>query len=1230
MNEPSLPEETIFAQAMEIDSDAERAAFLDRSCGGNRVLRASVEALLRAHERGGDLLDLPEKPVDTVAEPSVTEHAGSMIGPYKLLEQIGEGGMGLVFVAEQQEPIRRKVALKVIKPGMDTRQVVARFEAERQALALMEHPNIARVLDGGATAGGRPFFVMELVKGVPITEYCDQNQVPIRERLELFLGVCQAVQHAHQKGIIHRDIKPSNVLVVSHDGTPVVKMIDFGVAKAIGQQLTDKTLYTGFAGMVGTPLYMSPEQAGLSGLDVDTRSDIYSLGVLLYELLTGTTPFDNERLQKVGYDELRRIIREEEPPKPSTRISTLAQAATTVSTNRKSDPRRLTQLIRGELDWMVMKCLEKDRTRRYETASALAADVQRYLTDEPVLACPPSVSYRLRKFTRRNRGWLVATGVVGIALVIAVGGIGWAMLDQAARQNKAANDLELALDRAELLQVQGKGLEALAAVDRAEHLAGEAAPDPARNGRLAALKERLAAEARDDKFRARFEEIRLNVQSKVRVEENRFTEDAAFPEILQALSTYRIATGVAEPAQTAAYIHSRPEKVRRELIAALDESLRLAPVEDLQTRQWLLAVLADADKDAWRVAARQQVAGLNWKTLEQLAHTVDVRQHTPSFLLHVARSLPVSMRPTRLELLHRTQRAYPADLWANHSLAVELEENGLAAEAVRYFTAALALRPDSPGIYLNRGNALDSAGERDAAIGDYHQALALAPEYAEAHYALGIALKAKGEVDRAIEEYREAIRIKNDYAEAHCNLGIALTSRQDLDEAVTEFREAIRINKDLAKAHYSLGNVLKVKGRPDEAILEYREAIRSKEDFAEPHCNLGYLLSDKGQIAEAIDEYREAIRIKKDYADAHCNLGVVFFARNQLDDAIVEFRETIHIKKDHVAGHYNLGNALKEKGNLPEAIQEYREALRIKKDYFEARTNLGLAFEALGRLDEAIAEYRAAIQIKKDHAAAHNNLGNVLDAQGRSADAILAYREAIRIEEDYAEAHCNLGHVLQEQGEFQSALVELRRGQELGSRRRGWSPLPAQWLRQCERQVELDGRLPDILKGKTKPASAAECIEFAKVCTLKRLNRAAARFYEEALNAEPSLTLAQRHYAAHAAVLAGCGRGQDAAGLDVKERANLRRRARDWLGADLEVWGRLLDARRDQRDFAAKVAGEMRSWLRNANFAGVREPEALAKLAESERETWQKLWNDVEVTLARAQVRTAPQKKDGK
>ncbi len=415
------PAKSIFLEAQEMASLEARAAYLDRRCGADDRLRGEVESLLRQHLRLGDYLEHPAcdpGPTQGVACPSRTEGPGTVIGPYKLMEQIGEGGMGVVYVAEQTTPVRRKVALKVIKLGMDTRQVIARFEAERQALAMMDHPNIAKVHDGGTTESGRLYFVMELVRGLPITEYCDHERLSIRERLELFVLVCRAVHHAHQKGIIHRDLKPSNILVTLHDGVPVPKVIDFGVAKATGQSLTEKTVYTAFAQLVGTPLYMSPEQVEFSGLDIDTRSDIYSLGVLLYELLTGTTPFDSEALRLAAFDEMRRIIREDELPTPSARLSTLGETLTTTSAKRSSDPRQLNRSVRGELDWIAMKALEKDRRRRYETANDFSADVMRYLADQPVEACTPSARYRFQKFARRNKAFLTTAALVVAALLI--------------------------------------------------------------------------------------------------------------------------------------------------------------------------------------------------------------------------------------------------------------------------------------------------------------------------------------------------------------------------------------------------------------------------------------------------------------------------------------------------------------------------------------------------------------------------------------------------------------------------------------------------------------------------------------------------------------------------------------------------------------------------------------------------------------------------------------------
>lgn len=408
--------ETIFDAARNLTSD-ERSAFLAAECQDNAELRAGVDRLLQAHDAAkSKFLDAPKIEFDET-DASSSAILGSAIGPYKLLQKIGEGGMGIVYMAEQTEPVRRKVALKVVKPGMDTKQVIARFEAERQALAMMDHSNIARVFDAGATAQGRPYFVMELVRGVPITEYCDSEKLSTRERLELFVPICQAVHHAHQKGIIHRDLKPTNVMVTLHDGQPVPKVIDFGIAKAMKDRLTAKTLFTEYSQFIGTPLYMSPEQAEMSGLDVDTRTDIYSLGVLLYELLTGTTPFDKTRLQTAAFDEVRRIIREEEPLRPSQKISTLGESLPSISDQRRIEAQRLGSVVRGDLDWIVMKSLEKNRSRRYESASEFAQDVRRHLNDEPVAAGPPTVLYWAKKFYRRNRT-IVTTIAAALGLIL--------------------------------------------------------------------------------------------------------------------------------------------------------------------------------------------------------------------------------------------------------------------------------------------------------------------------------------------------------------------------------------------------------------------------------------------------------------------------------------------------------------------------------------------------------------------------------------------------------------------------------------------------------------------------------------------------------------------------------------------------------------------------------------------------------------------------------------------
>ena len=482
MTNPSDRELAVFSDVRRLPP-GQRAAYLDKACEGDAALRQRVEELLQASEAAGAFLEKPASGSGgTVRDTAVpSEKAGDRIGRYKLLQQIGEGGCGVVYMAEQTEPVHRRVALKVIKLGMDTKQVIARFEAERQAVALMDHPNIAKVLDAGATDTGRPYFVMELVRGIKITDYCDQNNLSTRQRLDLFIQVCHAIQHAHQKGIIHRDIKPSNILVTVNDGVPVPKIIDFGIAKATQGRLTDKTLFTAFEQFIGTPAYMSPEQAVMTSLDIDTRSDIYSLGVLLYELLTGNPPFDGNVLLQSGLDAMRRTIREVEPQKPSARLSTMLDAErTTTASQRQTEPPKLIYLLKGDLDWIVMKCLEKDRGRRYETANGLAADVKRHLNTEPVVARPPSRLYEFQKTVRRHKFGFAAAAA--LFTVMAVGLLVSAR--EAARANREAR---------RALQAEAVAEERLAESQAVSKfmLGVFQSPDPARDGRTITVAETL-------------------------------------------------------------------------------------------------------------------------------------------------------------------------------------------------------------------------------------------------------------------------------------------------------------------------------------------------------------------------------------------------------------------------------------------------------------------------------------------------------------------------------------------------------------------------------------------------------------------------------------------------------------------------------------------------------------------------------------------------------------------
>jgi tetratricopeptide (TPR) repeat protein/serine/threonine protein kinase len=1093
-----MTERDIFIAALQMEGLPQRQAYLDEACAGQPGLRAQIEELLRLQENAGSFLEGQAALEATGAfTPSpghenahLVERPGSVVGSYKLLEQIGEGGFGMVFMAEQQEPVRRRVALKVLKPGMGSGQVVARFEAERQALALMDHPNIAQVHDGGTTEQGRPFFVMELVKGVPITDFCDQAQLTTTDRAELFVSVCSAVQHAHQKGVIHRDIKPSNLLVTQQDGRAVVKVIDFGIAKALEGPLTNRTLFTGFAQMIGTPLYMSPEQAALSNVDVDTRSDVYSLGVLLYELLTGTTPFTKERLQQAGYDEMRRIIREEEPPRPSSRISTMGQAATTVSNQRKSDPKRLSQLCRGELDWIVMKALEKDRNRRYESASAFAADVQRFLNDQPVLACPPSLTYRCRKFVRRNRRALTTLAVVGATLLLAVGLVAGnfsrAARDRAEHQSRAAREraerqaklraeVEAAALEADRAGGRARGLtnqpaqwqaalaEAMSALRRAEALASSDKEllGPELGNRLRALADRLRADERDWAL--------ITTTEQALMEENapaptgvRLSRSAA-PKYREAFAAYGARAATTPVPEVAALIHGRPPAIQHLLIAALDNWL-VKPGRTPEEALWLRAVLVAADPDDWRNQMRAAFLKIDTQAVVRLSERPEVLQQPPATLSHWGWELILTGHPSSLRLLRRAQERYPGDFLINAALARALGEANppQLKDAVAFARVALALRPDNGVAHNNLGVALERSGDVEGAIARYRRATELAPKFATAYSNLGFLLRAKKDLKGAASAYRKALEVvaSNDPSSApsvatiHNDLGLVLADQGNVDGAIASYRKAIQLDPKLAAPHINLGNRLKARGDLEGAIASYRKAIEldakkePDEKKAAAHYNLGVALGERHKRAgrrgarqdldESIACLQKAIDIDKTFAPAYSDLCLGLQVKGDLPGAVAAGRKAVELgPKDHRA-HLDLGNALAAQKELVEAIACFLKAIKLDPTYALAHHNLASALKDRGDLKGAIASYRESVRLNPKDANAHLNLGQALKATKDLEGAIASYRKALGVDPNFASAHNNLGLALTEKNELVEAIACLQKAIALEPE--SWSP----------------------------------------------------------------------------------------------------------------------------------------------------------------------------------------------
>ncbi len=987
----------------------------------------------------------------------VTEQPGDLIGPYKLLQQIGEGGMGVVYMAEQTHPVERRVAFKIIKPGMDTQQVIARFEAERQALAMMDHPNIAKVLDAGTTSTGRPFFVMELVKGLPITQYCDEQHLSPRERLELFIPICQAVQHAHQKGIIHRDLKPSNILIARYDDKPVPKVIDFGVAKATSQKLTERTMFTQYGQLVGTIDYMSPEQAQFNQLDVDTRSDIYSLGVLLYELLTGETPFDQKRLRSAAYEEMLRIIREEEPPRPSVRLSSCETLAS-VAANRHMEPHKLGVLVRGELDWIVMKALEKDRTRRYETANGFAMDVQRYLADEPVQACPPSAVYRFKKFARRNKTGVAVAGLVLFFLVLLGSGIGWAVRDrsarvaeaarqQAERQAKVAGQAESILTEVDRLALEQKWPEALSAVRGAKVAVagGEADEETA---------ERVRQCVKDLELIDRLARIRLREIASAQWGQSM---DQVYA---RAFRDYGVDVDELPVEASIERLKAHPA-LAIPLGAALDDWVpmrRASSKGDDAGWKRLVAIAHGIDPDP----VRDRLRSILWPPgpetgdeLRRLTDSIDIWAQHPATLTRLVFALQdAGQSDSTLRILGEAYYVNPGDFNLNLALAGLAEVHNDAEGQIRFYTAAISLRPHGWQLYSNLRHVLREHGKLDElaalsrkqdeeAIGSYRKVVSHEPKNAGAYYQLGAHLHGLGKLDEAIDAYRKSVEADPKSAGAYSALVNVLRAEGKADEAIAVYRQAVEAKVQCPdEVLYSISAILRDRGKVDDANAVFdkalepvREAIKRNSKGVGPYLELARSLRSQGKLDEATAALRTAIEIDPIQCVRDTNVLNALRDQGMADVVIALYRKVIEVDPKQGGGaSLNFASALAEHQKYPEAIDVYHRL--SERDPKSAYSGLGTVLSRQGKLDEAIDAYSKAIELDPKSSLAagpYFGLGNVFSDQNNLPAAILAYRRAIELDPHNlaAGAYNNLGNALTRQSKWDQAIAAFRKAIEL-------------------------------------------------------------------------------------------------------------------------------------------------------------------------------------------------------
>lgn len=999
----AVDEPSLFAAALERPAGPARTAFVNQACANNPALRQRLENLLAAHDRTGllDRLADPHDPArDNGAESApAAGHsslaAGDLLAErYRLLERIGEGGMGEVFVAEQTEPVRRKVAVKVIRADLDRRSVLDRFDHERQALAVMDHPNIAKVFDGGATEMGRPYFVMEYIKGTPITEYCDRVRMPIRKRLELMASACHAVPHAHQKGVIHRDLKPSNILVALYDGRPVVKVIDFGLAKTFDQPPMPRGVLTGHGIVLGTPLYMSPEQATLNNLDIDTRSDVYSLGVVLYELLTGSTPIEPKRFQEAAWDEALRLVREEDPPSPSTRLSSTAELPG-LAALRQLEPARLSRAVARDLDWVVMKALDKDRARRYDTASALAADLERFLRDEAVQASPPSASYRFRKFARRNQGALVAAGMIAGALVLGTAVSIWQAVQAThakrlaiANAAKAEHESETTKAISDFLQQDLLGMwNADAQFDAGIE------PDP--NLKLATLLERAVAKV-DKRFADKpavryevrsilstaFQSVGRWQQAQTLLEQNLDWNQANLgPDHSDTLYT----------ASALADLYAQSGQVAKAIAlleptwAAIDKPDRMQDENSLYAFSHLLVAYLETEQPSLAATRGERALELSQQTLGP-NHSISISimthlGHSQVKSGEIDRGVDTLEQAVTLAKLHLGDH-HPATARALLALGRGYLGAGRPKEAQSHIAAAIdafgqQLGPDHPHTlaaaselsltYLYLGE-LEKAYQVASKALDRVQSL-VGPDHPAAISLLATVGRLEGELNRP----QEAL----------------IAAKQVLDRSQRVLGE---LDPSTLKAWDSLASAHAFTNQLEQAIEVGRKALALKiEVFGPRHrstaltmSDLASSLADAAQYDEAIRMYEQALELRTellgpDHSETIRTLGFLAFAQLQaghqdqalplFENAVTRFRANQLLDtRDGFAALKNLASLHWRLGQLDKSIPLFEEVFKLESQsksagdlsLVMAMANLGVNYRDAGRFDKAIPMLQAA------------------------------------------------------------------------------------------------------------------------------------------------------------------------------------------------------------------------------------------------------------------------------